>query len=105
MKFLNTKTIHELIDEDNCLKAWGGNDNYVFKFEPEKSEDAGKIHIENNNEISISNNNVNMHSQSNVTNNGDGFNASHAKKVRIFRKRFITNIVFFYLKYLNYLLI
>lgn len=81
MKFLNTKTLKECVDADNSLKVWGGNDDYTFKFVPEKIEvDV----VDNNNSSNINNNYVNMqdNSQSNATNNGDGFNSSHVKKVR-----------------------
>lgn len=84
MKFLNTKTIQEFVDADNCLKAWGGNDDYTFKFVPEERKVADSL--ENNNSSNLNNNYVNMQdnsqSESNATNNGDGINTSHAKKVR-----------------------
>ncbi|KAL5291363.1 MOSPD2 family protein [Megaselia abdita] len=51
MKFLNTKTIKECVDADNSLKAWGGNDDYTFKFVPEKR-------MENNNSSNVNNNYV-----------------------------------------------
>lgn len=97
MKFLNTKTIKEFVDADNCLKAWGGNDDYTFQFVPEKREVASTM--DNNNSSNVNNNYVNMQensqSESNATNNGDGINTSHAKKVRSLGWGF-TNIGFFY---------
>ena len=35
VKFLDKKTLKEIIDEDNQLTEWGGKDDYTFKFEPE----------------------------------------------------------------------
>lgn len=88
MKFLNTKTIKECVDADNCLKPWGGNDDYTFKFVPEvKKEVASNGNLNNNNSSNVNNNNyvnIQNNSQSNATNNGDGFNTSHVKKVRTF---------------------
>lgn len=42
MKFLNCKTIKDIVDENNSLKSWGGLDTYEFKFEPEQTNMNGK---------------------------------------------------------------
>ena len=35
MKFINSKTVRQYIDEENMPYEWGGSDNYELKFEPE----------------------------------------------------------------------
>jgi hypothetical protein len=36
LRFLSPKTIGDYVDPDNQLKCWGGNNDYVFKFVPER---------------------------------------------------------------------
>lgn len=32
LKVTTKKDIDQYVDKDNCLKLWGGNDDYEFKF-------------------------------------------------------------------------
>lgn len=32
LKVTTKKDIDQYVDKDNCLKIWGGNDDYVYKF-------------------------------------------------------------------------
>lgn len=32
LRVTTKKDINEYVDKDNCLKIWGGNDDYTFKF-------------------------------------------------------------------------
>lgn len=38
LRVLNTKTIREHVGEDNMLVEWGGKDDYVYSFIPEKRQ-------------------------------------------------------------------
>ncbi|XP_005190834.1 motile sperm domain-containing protein 2 [Musca domestica] len=47
LKIITKKTINTYVDKDNCLTSWGGNDNYVFSFEPEvrKPKQNGSVSL------------------------------------------------------------
>jgi len=32
LKVTSKKDIVQYVDKDNCLKIWGGNDEYIYKF-------------------------------------------------------------------------
>lgn len=36
MRFLNQKTVNQIVDMDNMLNCWGGKDDYEFSFIPEE---------------------------------------------------------------------
>lgn len=36
MKFVSKSHVKDFIDMECALKSWGGNDYYVFQFEPEQ---------------------------------------------------------------------
>lgn len=41
IKFLKKGGIDEYVPLDQALKCWGGNDDYVFSFEPEMPQENG----------------------------------------------------------------
>lgn len=49
MKFVNSKTLNEFVDESNMLTIWGGNDNYSYEFVDEEETPTRSI---NNNNVS-----------------------------------------------------
>ncbi|XP_058829767.1 motile sperm domain-containing protein 2-like isoform X2 [Topomyia yanbarensis] len=55
LKNINNKSIREYIEEDSLLTPWGGSDDYVFEFIPEKKQ--FQLPLINNNSI-VHNNNV-----------------------------------------------
>lgn len=43
LRFVNSKTIGDYITEENMLTSWGGQDDYEFKFEPQKPVHTDEI--------------------------------------------------------------
>jgi hypothetical protein len=50
LRFVNSKSVRQYIDEDNIPKLWGGNDDYEFMFEPEIRTNDKSVKVSNNNE-------------------------------------------------------
>lgn len=40
LKFVNHKTLKDVVPREHALKCWGGLDDYVFKFIPENSQES-----------------------------------------------------------------
>lgn len=63
MKFINKKNIKEYVSPENMQRCWGGQDDYVFKFEPQNPKvqilprDADDMGDGNNNESQQANRN------------------------------------------------
>lgn len=49
MRFVNSKNLHEYITRENMLTCWGGEDDYEFKFIPEKTVCENGSRIDANN--------------------------------------------------------
>ncbi|GAB0087455.1 motile sperm domain-containing protein 2 [Sergentomyia squamirostris] len=56
MKFVNSKTLREFVDESNMLDIWGGPETYSWKFVPEEEGSVTRV-VNNNNNNHVMNHN------------------------------------------------